>query len=138
MWWTGNERDLLIGAVNLADRSVARFPDVNWPATKNWPELDDGYPTHAPVGRFAPNPFGLHDVCGNLQEWCRNAYDAGNWDPELAPSDSRKPAVRGSSYQATAYYARSAARDLAPAEFASHTLGLRPAREITGEIRRPK
>jgi formylglycine-generating enzyme required for sulfatase activity/serine/threonine protein kinase len=129
-WWTGDARDSLVGAVNLADRSAGRFPDVKWPAFADWPELDDGYPTHAPIGRFAANSFGLHDVCGNVMEWCRNAYEVGNRDPELSPSASRKPAIRGGSYQDTASRARSAARDFASMEFASHTLGLRPAREL--------
>jgi formylglycine-generating enzyme required for sulfatase activity len=58
------------------------------------------------VGRFRPNPFELHDMCGNVMEWCRNAYDAGNFDPALEPSSARSPAVRDSSYQFGAFLAR--------------------------------
>jgi len=45
---------------------------------------DDGYTQSSPVGSFAPNDFGLHDMQGNTWEW---VSDCNHKNYDGAPTD---------------------------------------------------
>ena len=42
--------------------------DANWPADRAVHSVADAFPRNAPVGSFAPNLLGFHDMAGNVSE----------------------------------------------------------------------
>jgi formylglycine-generating enzyme required for sulfatase activity len=48
-----------------------------WQGEFPWQNLKlDGYEGTSPVGSFAPNGYGLHDMCGNVWEWTTDTFSA--------------------------------------------------------------
>lgn len=107
---------------------------------------DDGWATTAPVTTFAPNGYGLHQMVGNVWEWCADVFDATTYaaragtavsDPVVAPDpavdESQVPRVmRGGSYlchDSYCYRYRVAARSSNTAESASGNIGFRCAND---------
>jgi formylglycine-generating enzyme required for sulfatase activity len=66
---------------------------------------NDGYPGPAPPGVFKPNTLGLHDLGGNVAEWCHDYYTIYAYsgqkviaDP-LGPMQGTHRVVKGSSWK---------------------------------------
>ncbi|MBN2311658.1 MAG: formylglycine-generating enzyme family protein [Candidatus Hydrogenedentes bacterium] len=69
-----------------------------------------------PVGSFPANAWGLHDMHGNVWEWCQDWYDDDYYanSPERdpgGPSSGTGRAMRGASWYSLTWYCRSASRD---------------------------
>jgi formylglycine-generating enzyme required for sulfatase activity len=95
----------------------------------------DGRQT-APVGRFAPNPFGLYDMHGNVSEWVEDCFHE---DIRDAPGDGRAwtrdcsvatdtRIVRGGAWHASSKSMRSTSRTSAAVDYFDNRIGFRIAR----------
>ena len=129
-YWWGNGNPGSRRVANIGDESAKRqYSD--WTIMTGY---DDGYVRTAPVGSFKANPFGLHDMTGNVWEWTADWYEEHFYakSPQrnpTGPSSGTDKVLRGGSW----YYApgdvRSASRLRVTPTFRNASLGFRCARD---------
>jgi formylglycine-generating enzyme len=112
---------------NVADKTAkTKFSD--WTVFENY---TDGYVFTAPVGSYDPNEFGLHDMSGNVWEWCSDWYGtypaAAQTDPK-GPDSGFDRVVRGGSWYYYPQYCRVAFRSLSAPGNRGGNVGFRLAR----------
>lgn len=97
----------------------------------------DGFAGLAPVGCYAANRWGLHDLIGNAWEWTRDAHtgphqDHANGDPSLLrtslPRPSARVVIKGGSFLCSPDYCvryRASAREAQEPDLATSHVGFR-------------
>jgi len=117
-WWTGNTPKDLVGVAN----------------TKS----DNGVMSSIlAIGSLRANAFGLHDVHGNVWEWCGGSLSA-EASLRLGARLSRRDvsrhdfrSFRGGSWISSQAEASSSLSHALPSNFMARDVGIRPARRIT-------
>ena len=126
-WWGSNPED------------AARYENLDQAGRR---DPEDGFLWIAPVGRFPANPWGLHDMAGNVSEACVNWYEPypgadeqARFRHEVVTRTRKGHAVRrGGSYRDRVVFARSAWRDTTSPRLrpALHTIGFRLVSPLPG------
>ncbi len=89
-----------------------------------------------PVGSYAPNAFGLHDLHGNVCEWVEDTWHAGyagapaDGSAWIAETGAGRRVIRGGAWDYLPRLLRSAWRDSLPATQRRDNVGFRIARTI--------
>ncbi|MDZ4289879.1 MAG: SUMF1/EgtB/PvdO family nonheme iron enzyme, partial [Prosthecobacter sp.] len=131
----GSDEDEEATPEALGNRLPDRYPwGTQWPPPEgagNYPDsaageqipslpilegYTDGYATTAPVMSFKPNVLGLHDLGGNVWEWC---------DDVLSADQPRRVLRGGSWYQSKDYGLLSSGRDFRAPEAPARDCGFR-------------
>lgn len=111
-WW-GEGADC--AHANLSDASRARAHNRGEADPTKFFACDDGHAATAPVASFRANPWGLHDMLGNVWEWTTDCLDPG--------CTSRID--RGASWTNSPRYVRAATRHPDKADARTSVLGFR-------------
>ncbi len=130
----GPDVQSLQGHENLADADAKAVNSyINWKFAE-W--LRDGYTVHAPVGTFAPNAWGLHDLGGNVREWCEDSWEAYEEVPPRTADGYRSGrfdkyrVLRGGAFLSDVSNARAGYRYGMPIGVRAPDAGVRAARRL--------
>ncbi len=112
---------------NVAD-ATAKAENPDWVTF----ECDDGFAGVAPIARFRPNGFRLHDMTGNVLEWVWDWYGAyeGDASDPGGPEGGQNRVIRGGSFGYGPRDARVAYRHGIERSYRNSILGLRVARSL--------
>jgi formylglycine-generating enzyme required for sulfatase activity len=135
LYWNGDDPENLSSIANAGDATAQeQFSDLRLSLVKT----RDGFVFTAPVGSFLANPWGLHDMHGNVAEFVADIYDSNAYrgregtttvDP-LVTSGSESHPHRGGHFRNAARGVRSAVRTFFVPALRSANVGFRVIRVV--------
>jgi len=111
---------------NVADLRIKKL----LPRPEIFAGYDDGYKYTAPVGSYKPNELGIHDMTGNVWEWCDDWYGQHYYEESpkrnpRGPASGLKKVDRGGSWSNMPAVSRAANRDDADPNLRFFNVGFR-------------
>ncbi|MBF0451435.1 MAG: formylglycine-generating enzyme family protein [Candidatus Magnetomorum sp.] len=117
-------------AVRAGSQTIYSFGNTtNQLETAAWFRKNSAKSTH-PVGKLAPNAWGLYDMHGNVHEWCEDWFDKKYYtvSPQKNPTGPKKglaKSLRGGDWGSEDWHCRAASRSLGSPDRRGNRLGFR-------------
>lgn len=114
------------------EAACSRYDEPNDPLTDRAWFSENSTSSLQPVGMLAPTPDGIHDLLGNVWEWCQDSYDADYYsrspttDPVNVISAGDR-VCRGGAMNSFEEMCRRSFRHHEPADYWARDLGFRVA-----------
>jgi len=111
--------------------NCAYVPNKGTGRRDKWADARDKWERTAPVGQFPPNGYGLHDMAGNVWEWCANEFDLAYY----RKSPKHNPTGPGAviTFSNGDYMNVTSSRVLRGGSWENYTYSLRCANRCSGE-----
>ena len=128
IWFWGDDPDKMCTYCNIVNAASPKA-DALW---KKAPSCLEQSVYAAMVGSYAPNPFGLFDILGNVWEWCDDLY-LPDHETEMSGQDDRgaggtpKRVLRGGGWNSYPSIVRPSFRCGYPQAIRSSSIGFRLA-----------
>ncbi len=108
---------------NVADESKNPINGSGW--SSKFDGFNDGYWFTAPVAQYNSNDFGLHDMTGNVWEWCSDWYKGYSGSSGVSDYTGTSRVLRGGSWGSNPLDCRVANRGNNTPEYHSSNFGFR-------------
>jgi len=122
--YAGDKLEDLAMIANVYDASGKSKFKMPWTPIS----ADDGYAFTAPVGKFKANALGLHDMLGNVWQWCQDRKRKYTSEKQVDPdggNDIEVRAFRGGSFDEDPHFIRAAIRGSWGTDYRNFSLGFR-------------
>jgi formylglycine-generating enzyme required for sulfatase activity len=108
------------------------FSGSNSPDEVGWYDSVSNFDIH-PVGKKIPNELGIHDMSGNVFEWCLDKFDKGYYknSPPANPvneTSGDKRVARGGSWSLGKEYGKNTSRQRFSEDVTGGNIGFRVCR----------
>jgi len=138
---SGDHPNSLLGFGNVRDASYERIAPSADESSRSFFRFDDRWAFTSRYGEFKPNRWGLHDMNGNVMEWCQDwfhPYPHGIVTDPKGPMAGTARAIRGGAWRCgEASCFRAANRESSEPDFASCLVGFRVVLSQPHELTSP-